>query len=441
MELFRVENDVAELVAGRENPITELMVFDEGDRVTSGALRPNETSAFPRRLTYAEEEAYYKTGLQLPWVRGWDLQRQKTYVVSKDSLRPVKKSFSWEDFTERFWAAHSPKNPAMNYLVRPSVGTDPEVFLENAHSHKFVPAFEVLPKDKRSGYSWFWDGFQAETTVEPRHCHEQLMDGLIFQIRDFFPPNHAIRRGSVIEVERKTLENLKREYVEFGCRPSLNAYGTRSQLDMAATDIPYRFAGGHLHYGLTGVSLASARFSYEEAIKQYVRAMDVLVGIPSVSMAENWDAPHVRRRWYGLAGEYRLPTYGFEYRTLSNFWLAHPALAYLVWDLARIGILYMPFGIRDRFEISDALVQAIINQENVEEARKFIKKHEKIYKELILARYGSRWGIEGKVSKDATEFSFQALLHPIEETFKLDRCSIRENWTKNIRWFDYARRY
>jgi hypothetical protein len=42
-----------------------------------------------------------------------------------------------------------------------------------------------------------------------------------------------------------------------------------------------------------------------------------------------------RRKVYGRAGEYRLPAYGIEYRTPSNFWLRSYQLFSLVTGLAR----------------------------------------------------------------------------------------------------------
>ena len=42
-----------------------------------------------------------------------------------------------------------------------------------------------------------------------------------------------------------------------------------------------------------------------------------------------------RREVYGRAGEHRLPKYGLEYRTLSNFWLRSYPLYSLIFGLAR----------------------------------------------------------------------------------------------------------
>ena len=49
-----------------------------------------------------------------------------------------------------------------------------------------------------------------------------------------------------------------------------------------------------------------------------------------------------RRKLYGMAGEYRLPAHGIEYRTLSNFWLRSPVLADFVAQMAGmcVGILH-----------------------------------------------------------------------------------------------------
>jgi hypothetical protein len=64
------------------------------------------------------------------------------------------------------------------------------------------------------------------------------------------------------------------------------------------------------------------------------KLMDIMVGIPSVLLDRNPLAAE-RRKLYGRAGEYRTPPHGFEYRTLSNYWLRAYPLMSLVFGLTR----------------------------------------------------------------------------------------------------------
>jgi len=61
---------------------------------------------------------------------------------------------------------------------------------------------------------------------------------------------------------------------------------------------------------------------------------------------QNLDEP-VRREYYGLAGEYRLPPHGLEYRSLSCAWIFHPKAAATILDLARRVVVYATSGEND----------------------------------------------------------------------------------------------
>jgi hypothetical protein len=106
------------------------------------------------------------------------------------------------------------------------------------------------------------------------------------------------------------------------------------------------------------------------------------VGVAGVSLAASLDDP-IRRVFYGRAGEYRLPTYGIEYRVLSNFWLCAPPIAHLVLDLARNTISFALQGYTKLLKTTPDEVCSIINNCDVEKARALIKKHRAIYSAIL----------------------------------------------------------
>jgi hypothetical protein len=55
--------------------------------------------------------------------------------------------------------------------------------------------------------------------------------------------------------------------------------------------------------------------------------VDAYVGLPSII----YDTDVERRNLYGKAGCFRLQPYGFEYRTLSSFWIANPSRLRFIW--------------------------------------------------------------------------------------------------------------
>ena len=214
-----------------------------------------------------------------------------------------------------------------------SLGSDPEMFV--FQGAKLLPAYEFL-QAKDAGQPIFWDGFQAEW----RYDHEDKcsQDSLINLTRERLAVLNLIAKDrkaklsltNVVRVPQVTLETAHTEHVELGCMPSYNAYQLRGQPVENPRKLPYRFAGGHMHFGTW-----TRRPKYE----RIVCTLDDILGVWAVGAARYFDNP-VRRMYYGLAGEYRKPEYkegfGVEYRVLSNFWLASPNLMRLVWNLGTL---------------------------------------------------------------------------------------------------------
>lgn len=120
----------------------------------------------------------------------------------------------------------------------------------------------------------------------------------------------------------------------FGCTPEYCAWEVMDGLvcRVAAPIIQFgnnfRSCGGHIHIGC------------EAALKhpiELVRALDFYVGVPSVMMDRD-SSSAARRSIYGGAGYFRPTAYGLEYRTLSNFWLASPAHASVIYRLVQFAV-------------------------------------------------------------------------------------------------------
>ena len=93
---------------------------------------------------------------------------------------------------------------------------------------------------------------------------------------------------------------------------SLTAYNKPVFVQM---DYNLLTAGGHLHFGGKIVKMLSV-----PQLKALIRKFDKAL-IPMAAAVET-PAADLRRKCYGLPGEFRLKDYGFEYRVLScaPFW-------------------------------------------------------------------------------------------------------------------------
>lgn len=101
-----------------------------------------------------------------------------------------------------------------------------------------------------------------------------------------------------------------------------------------------------------------------------VKLLDIFLGIPSVII----DPDKERRKLYGRAGAFRLTKYGFEYRTLSSYMMSKDSILNLVWDLLSLAVIFD--GSPNAFDKNQ--IQYIINESDVEEAKKFLNNFEYI---------------------------------------------------------------
>ncbi len=320
-----------------------------------------------------------------------------------------------------------------------TLGTDPEVFVVDKKGF-VIPAWEYLPsKDKpiafdyaNGGYSSgtaYWDGFQAEFTTQANvRCLLWVSDNVYIGLKTIY--EKALKVGgrltidNVVPVTPNVLATAKDEHVQFGCAPSFNAYGLVGRTENGRTT-PYRFAGGHLHFGIV-----EAKFKTKEYIERYVRALDMILGVASVSLLGELDSP-IRRRYYGLPGEYRTPKHGFEYRTLSNAWMCHPLAMNMVFDLARSVCGLAQQGLLDGWAADQDETLEIILNNDVAKAREVLHRNKKMFKQVckVMGYYYSG-GAE-------QELAYKVWSHGIDSVVE-DPKDIVGNWNLKRGWVSHG---
>jgi hypothetical protein len=326
------------------------------------------------------------------------------------------------------------------YGANLAMGTDPEFFV--TRGGQIVPAFDHLPDKHSTSDGLFWDGFQAECTVDVRSCepvyctsdcdrhknkcHAILAQKIGRQLQLLQSRDLGLAPQPIWRIPHQMLQLAGMAQVSLGCDPSRNAYGHNGRCVPEPRLLPWRFAGGHVHFELTPEERSDA-----DHIRYLVKTLDALLGIPSVCLAQNYDH-FIRRRYYGLAGEYRLPPHGLEYRTLSNFWLMHPRAFMLVFDLARHVLNIGRARLRNIF-VGARQEQAIaqtINYCDVRSAKDFMRLNREFYTAWSRMLYGSEkafWAaIEGGVDKVIPHWGQNVLRDWV----------LHENWQKVPAWRD-----
>lgn len=242
--------------------------------------------------------------------------------------------------------------------ISPSIGADPEFFIASHKDGKIVEANKVIPKNglvirDPNGYDTnnkcTIDGVQAEINPNPHSCRQGCAREYIkifTKLADTLSANGTIlHHKSMIHLTKKELEELSEESKRFGCAPSLNLYtNEESKITVDPSVYGYRSAGGHIHLGGGDI-----QFCTERDPKLVVRLLDLILGNTCV-MIDRDPNQIERRKVYGRAGEYRLPSYGLEYRTLSNFWLRCYPLMSMVYGFARLGAGIAYNIIRDEYK-------------------------------------------------------------------------------------------
>jgi hypothetical protein len=338
----------------------------------------------------------------------WHLKEGSLYLERSDRIIParVKNAGVSPQVPSVAAAVEGIRKCYGNALV---MGLDPEFFVRQRG--QLVPAFDCLPDKHSTPDGLFWDGFQAESTVRPTNCYENCprncQDHLIYchallaqrigkQIARLATKGLEIAPQAVWRVPQRMLELAGEAQVSLGCDPSRNAYGMWGRCVLEPRRLSWRFAGGHIHFTLVEAERTP------ENIRYLVKTLDALVGIPAVCLAQNYDH-FIRRRYYGLAGEYRLPAHGLEWRTLSNFWIMHPRAFMLVFDLARHALNVGRARLRNVFvgATNESAIAQTINYCDVKSARDFMRLNEPFYSRLMLELYGSKrafWqAIEGGI--------------------------------------------
>jgi hypothetical protein len=317
-----------------------------------------------------------------------------------------------------------------------TLGADPEMFLFSGNT--LIPAYEFLPP-KGEKISLYWDGFQAEWkyTDVTIFCQNNLVmytRQALMRLQARAVAYDAFARlslANVVRIPQATLDTVDPRYVELGCQPSYNAYWLKGEPVYDPRKLPYRFAGGHMHFGTwntPGRAVEYIRPNYERIVK----TLDSILGIWAVGAARALDNP-IRRRYYGLAGEYRKPKYadglGVEYRVLSNWWLAAPSTLQVTWDIGRMcvrlasSLKYSKMWAGNEDETVD-----VINNCDVPRANAIIKRNEGMFRWLL----GQVYWKQDSVTR-ALQLTYQGL-----ESIVPEPEAIAANWHFEEAWIKDA---
>jgi hypothetical protein len=316
-----------------------------------------------------------------------------------------------------------------------SIGTDPEVFVMGDKG--VIPAFKFLPdKNIVEKNQPFWDGFQAEFTCYPSsrgnktciaYTVDEIQSGLnkLYNLALTYDKHAQINPVTVVDLNMESFRGEDPKFFELGCAPSQNAYNLPSLNVPDPTILPMRFAGCHMHFGVTDVLKSNT----SSRLTNIVKTIDALFGVASVALLRGMEDPR-RRLFYGKAGEYRTPDWGLEYRVPSSAILAHPTLTHIAFELARAAMYIGCYFDRDSIlcGVTDDKVVDIINNYDVGGALKLLSSNWRIIRQSLRRR----------LSFDRISHIENAIKYGINSVLKIS--DMKTNWqlAKNNRWLGHC---
>lgn len=248
-----------------------------------------------------------------------------------------------------------------------SIGSDPELFVtqdgEVISAIGLIGGSKDAPLPVQDG-ALQEDNVLAEFNIEP--CFDT--DTFVNRINSVVDQLHTrLGEGKSTVVKPShtfTMPQITaggKAAMTFGCDPDMNCW-TAKLNDAPNARTLLRTAGGHVHIGYDNPST--------EMSLKLAQLCDIVLGIPSVLL----DTDNQRRELYGKAGACRLKPYGFEYRTLSNFWLANDDLKAWVFNVA----VSVPTKLHLLDEVlaiySPDYIQEIINTSNIDAAATIVEQ-------------------------------------------------------------------
>lgn len=268
------------------------------------------------------------------------------------------------------------------------LGADPECFFVDK-SNRPVSAEGLLGGTKENpkpfgnvpGFAIQEDGVAAEFNIPPAVTAAQFSQNISISMTYLrhIAKEKKLRVKIVPELSFDDASVNTPQTRRVGCVADFNAWTA----DMKS--VPHRLerirtGGGHVHIGflrrdLQGQWPAPPKQApvTMDTILLFARMCDLFLTIPSLLVTQ----PSNRRKFYGAPGSIRPKVYGFEYRSLDNFWLRSVRYQRQVFSnvqAALAGLSQDAFGYNEFLTNFAYDIQKTIMEHDVEKADMFCDK-------------------------------------------------------------------
>jgi hypothetical protein len=222
-----------------------------------------------------------------------------------------------------------------------SIGCDPEYFVREKATGKFVSAHDLLPGTKTEPHAVprgavQVDGVAAEFNITPANNGSSWLKNIsevTTKMAEMIGDKYELVSDPAVVFDETYFKSLPEHVRELGCNPDWNAWTGQVNDKPDGDNTTMRTGAGHIHIGW-GTDFDISDSTHFDDCRIIARNLDYYLGLYSLQ----WDSDGNRRKLYGKAGSFRPKNYGVEYRPLSNVWLRSPELQAWVYDATFKGV-------------------------------------------------------------------------------------------------------
>lgn len=263
-----------------------------------------------------------------------------------------------------------------------TLGCDPEVFVRDTSTGKFICGEGLIQGDKRNPFKVAKgaiqvDGTALEFNIDPAKTQAEFVGNVARVFGDLqvrvkkINPKYELVASPVADFDPAYFKKISVEAKRLGCEPDYNAYTGKAN-PAPQGDRPFRTGSGHIHVGWTEGQDPMEKYHFL-VCREVASILDMYL-LPQSLL---WDSDDRRRDLYGNPGAFRPKSYGMEYRVLSNAWLRDPALIKWVYDQINKAL--------DDF--SKQYTRPGTNAYQFDQQKKLIKHGRKLYDGRVYADY------------------------------------------------------
>ena len=212
------------------------------------------------------------------------------------------------------------------------IGVDPEVFLRNKFTGKFVSAADPRYSFPGTKYDPFpvidgaiqVDGHALEFNTRPVDNEDEfvyVINNVFRQLNELVTntdPTLEIAFEPVATFDEDYFKMLPEHSKELGCTPDFSSVDGHELDAPPIGERPIRTSSGHIHIGITEDEDAFDPEVFKQRLDMAQRITPYLLKV-----ARKWEttASNERRKYYGREGSFRPKHYGVELRALDCLWL------------------------------------------------------------------------------------------------------------------------